>query len=330
MTDSRTEPAPGEGTQPGDATAGGVSGHAGAGRADALVTVVIPTYNRAALLPKAIASVLRQTHARFEIVVVDDGSTDATATVVSSLQDPRIRYVRHERNRGLPAARNTGIRAARGEYVAFIDDDDEWREDKLERQLQVIGRYDAVLATGVADGYPLRIHRRPEISLDDLRKGSFNPSSLLAKTSVLRDVMFDESLRQGEDWDAFIRIGKRYSIGWLPEPLLIYNEGSHVRMTNEAKTTSVTELERRMAVLRKHREFFGERWYEYHVADNLLSYIATRADRLSCVRYAIRRCGVLPVATVLADKTRRFVVRRFWKYLVWRGRVPGPVNADKA
>ena len=101
------------------------------------VSVIIPTYNRAHLVGRAIRSVLNQTYQDFEIIVVDDGSTDNTEEVVKSFNDPRIRYIRHEKNRGGSAACNTGIRAARGEYIAFQDSDDEWLPEKLEKQMQV-------------------------------------------------------------------------------------------------------------------------------------------------------------------------------------------------
>jgi GalNAc5-diNAcBac-PP-undecaprenol beta-1,3-glucosyltransferase len=252
---------------------------------DPLVSVIIPTYKRAEHIPKAIESVRRQTHRNIEIVVVDDGSPDNTASVIQAIPESRIRYVRHDTNKGVSAARNTGINAATGEYIAFIDDDDEWREDKLEKQFQVITGYDAVLCMGVWKGFPMRVHTRSDISLDDLRAGSFNPSGLLAKIYVLRDVLFDETLKQGEDWDVFIRIRQRYSLGWMNEPLLFYNEGGHQRATNEKIYLSGNELEKRAEVLYKHREFFGEKWFRYHLADTLLAYIGSRPKKLSCVCY---------------------------------------------
>ena len=90
------------------------------------VTIIIPTYNRAHLLGRAIRSVLTQTFHNWELIVVDDASTDNTKEVAYSFQDPRIHYLCHETNRGGPAARNTGIREARGLYIAFLDSDDEW------------------------------------------------------------------------------------------------------------------------------------------------------------------------------------------------------------
>jgi glycosyltransferase involved in cell wall biosynthesis len=102
------------------------------------VSVVIPTYNRASLLGRAIKSVLEQTYQDFEIIVVDDASTDNTEEVVRNLRDRRIRYLRHEKNRGGSAARNTGIRAAWGQYIAFQDSDDEWLPEKLKKQMEVL------------------------------------------------------------------------------------------------------------------------------------------------------------------------------------------------
>jgi glycosyltransferase involved in cell wall biosynthesis len=276
-----------------------------------LVSVVIPTYNRTRLLPRAIRSILRQTYSNIEIVVVDDGSSEDVASVVRRFRDDRVRYVRHAVNKGLPAARNTGIREARGEVIAFLDDDDEWRADKLEKQVGLIGTHDAVACTASVNGFVLRPHRRRDITLHDLRKGPFSPSGLLTRTEVLRAVMFDESLAQGEDWDAYIRLAQRYSLACVPEPLVLYNEGQHARMTNQAKVLSLEELEGRAAVLHKHRRFLGEKWFRFHLADNFLSFLGSRKGKWACLRYAFRRCGLRAVTAVLALRTGRRVRRWF-------------------
>ena len=103
-----------------------------------LVSVVIPTHNRAHLLGRALWSVQRQTMPDFEIIVVDDGSDDHPASVVAALEDPRIRVVTLTARAGCPAARNRGIEAARGEFIAFLDSDDEWLPTKLGRQIACI------------------------------------------------------------------------------------------------------------------------------------------------------------------------------------------------
>jgi glycosyltransferase involved in cell wall biosynthesis len=270
-----------------------------------LVTVIIPTYRRADLVPRAIRSVLAQTHRHFEAVIVDDCSPDDTAAAVRAIADPRIRYVRHERNKGLPAARNTGVRAARGSYIAFLDDDDEWKPHKLERQLASIGDCDAVLCATEVNGLRVTRYRKERITAADLRKGNrFAPSGLLVKTTVLRDLWFDETLRVGEDWDAYIRIAHKYRIGYVREPLVIYYQQGQTSMTSEAKDLSVEDLERRMPVLHKHERFLGPFWMNYHVASYLLSFIGSRKRKLRHLIYTMRRCGVVPVTAVLVHKLR--------------------------
>src|SRR5262245_51722410 len=115
------------------------------------VTVVIPVFNRAQAVQRAVASVLAQTCQDFEIIVVDDGSTDSTPAVVAALSDPRLTLIRHERNRGGSAARNTGYRAGSAPFVAFLDSDDEWLPTKLERQLEVFDNADDTLGLVYTD-----------------------------------------------------------------------------------------------------------------------------------------------------------------------------------
>src|SRR6188474_1008516 len=117
------------------------------------VSVVIPVFNRPAAVRRAIDSVLAQTVQDFEIIVVDDGSTDGTAAAVTAIQDPRITLVKHDQRRGGSAARNSGIRASIAPYVAFLDSDDEWLPSKLERQLEVFenGKEDLGLVYTGAD-----------------------------------------------------------------------------------------------------------------------------------------------------------------------------------
>ncbi|OYR53897.1 hypothetical protein DJ73_06250 [Halorubrum sp. Ea1] len=103
-----------------------------------LVSVIIPTYNRREELERAIDSVLHQSFAEFELIVVDDNSMDDTTNLVKGYEDNRIRYFRHKQNEGVSQARNTGIQHAKGEYIAFLDSDDEWVPEKLETQLKVI------------------------------------------------------------------------------------------------------------------------------------------------------------------------------------------------
>ena len=122
-----------------------------------LVTVIIPTYNRAKTIERSINSVLSQSYSNLELIVVDDGSSDNTKSVVENIDDSRVRYI-WQNNSGACAARNNGINNARGEYIAFNDSDDTWKPNKLEKQLEVVTKTGAdvvfcKLSIPVKNGY---------------------------------------------------------------------------------------------------------------------------------------------------------------------------------
>lgn len=277
------------------------------------VSVVIATYRRPQLLARAITSVLAQTMNDLEVIVVDDEPSDKTQAVAASFSEERVRYLRHEHNRGLPAARNTGIRAARGRYIAFLDDDDQWISTKLERQLKLIEGHDAVLTAAYSiDGRVEKKFSGQRVTEDDLRRGNFfDPSSLLVRADLIRSLMFDESLRVGEDWDAFIRIAQRGRIAYIEEPLIVYDDSpAKNRMTMESVAMPIAEIEKRMSILYKHEPFLGNFWMRYHVARFVLSHMRRRKDGLTHVVYALKRCGIGPVIRVALDKSWRLTRAR--------------------
>lgn len=274
-----------------------------------LVSAIIPTYRRAELVPRAIRSVFNQTIKDIEIIVVDDASPDGTETAVRSIGNSSVRYVRHHANRGLPAGRNTGVRAARGKYIAFLDDDDEWLPDKTEKQLRYLleNRLDAVVGMCLVDGkVPFGRHKRKLLTPDDLRKGNrWGSCSVFIKSDVIRDVMFDESLSIGEDWDFYIRLTQKYRVGCLNEPLFIYHQvgqcAAPARMLSSAKQRSPEELGR-VAMLHKHRSFFGEHQFRHLLARALLAYIGWRRNPLPYIKYSIDQCGVGAVISALSGR----------------------------
>jgi glycosyltransferase involved in cell wall biosynthesis len=196
------------------------------------VSVVIPAYNRAATVVRAMRSVLTQSVRDLELIVVDDASTDGTPEAVESVGDPRVRLLRHDTNRRAGAARNTGIRAARGEYVAFLDSDDEWLPGKLERQLAYMEETPGVAAscTGfllvkggeVFPKVPRRLTYRRMFTGCDLGPGT----TLIARRGVFGEVgLNDERLYRYEDWDWALRYAALHPMGLLPEPLARVHRG---------------------------------------------------------------------------------------------------------
>jgi glycosyltransferase involved in cell wall biosynthesis len=194
------------------------------------VTVVIPTHNRGRTLRAAAASVLTQSFDNLELLVIDDGSSeDLGAALAAILEDPRVRIVRHAENRGAAAARNTGTSLAKGAYIAFLDSDDIWHREKLDRQLAWMESKERVVScTGyrVTNGFhtedELRLSR--QVGFQDLLWGCvISPgSTMVAKRDFLEEVgPFDESLRRLEDWEWLLRCAQITPIGVVPEILAL-------------------------------------------------------------------------------------------------------------
>jgi glycosyltransferase involved in cell wall biosynthesis len=199
------------------------------------VSVIIPTYNRAEILTRSVKSVLNQTFEDIEVIVVDDASEDHTGCVIGDLNDDRIKYVRHQENQHVSAARNTGIELAKGEYIAFLDDDDCWLPGKLEQQVSAIKNQPDIgmvycWMSYQRDGEELREYApalRGDIFAETLVGQPIgNVSTLLVRSSVIEEVGgFDEGLARGNDGDFIRRVAKSYNIDYVPEVLVIYSVG---------------------------------------------------------------------------------------------------------
>lgn len=226
------------------------------------VSVIIPTYNRAHLIERAIKSVLNQTYRDFELIIVDDGSTDNTAKVVKSFNDGRIKYIKQQKNKGGSAVRNIGIKAASGKYIAFLDSDDEWLSNKLNKQIDCLAKCSDLVGAVYCSHYiqddSLGYMRKA--SLSELKRGNiYNfllngwcPSStsffMLAVRIFEKSGLFDESLLSFQDYDLWIRVAQHYDFDFVDEPLVIKHQhlGSQV----------AKDLEPRM----KGLELFFEKW----------------------------------------------------------------------
>jgi glycosyltransferase involved in cell wall biosynthesis len=198
------------------------------------VSVIIPTYNSASYVVEAVDSVLAQTYQDFEILVIDDGSTDNTADVIKKY-DGRVRYI-PQHNGGVAAARNNGIAESKGEYIAFLDADDTWFPSKLELQMAAIAEradarlcYSAFLSV-TADLKPIGIRRseRWGTALEDLLlHGNVIGSicTVIAEASLLKSSGgFDRALSQCADWDMWVRLAAKSEFAYIDEPLVTYRQ----------------------------------------------------------------------------------------------------------
>jgi glycosyltransferase involved in cell wall biosynthesis len=228
------------------------------------VSVIIPTYNRPDYLSSAIASVYAQSFKHFEIVVVDDASTEDARSIVNRYNDGRIKYIVHEYREGEAGARNTGLANSHGQYIAFLDDDDEWLPQKLQLQHELLSKcppnvgavYAAVLCVSGDTGHILRqiIPEKKGYIYDDMVGNVVGmPSSMFLRRACFDRVgLFDKSIVYGTDYDMWIRISKHFCFEHIRDPLVKYRVHPN-RMTNNVGLR-IRGLE---ALMEKHRELFS-------------------------------------------------------------------------
>ncbi len=217
------------------------------------VSVVIPAYNQSHYLGGAIQSVLNQTYHDYEIIVVDDGSTDNCDEVVSEFGE-NVRYIWQE-NKGLAGARNTGIRAAKGEFLGFLDSDDEWRPEFLEQMMALVDQHPhAAVYFCCAQGMDVDGHDLPQIYggqdkqnadiYQELLKANFLiPSTIVMRHEVAKEAgLFDQSLRYCEDWDLWLRVAPKYLFVGTSVSLVRYRLHSNSLSGDVSKTQRTKKL----------------------------------------------------------------------------------------
>ena len=230
------------------------------------VSVVLPTYNRAELLPRALDSVMAQTYRNFELIVVDDHSSDSTQRVIARYAgDARVRALKHEHNRGQSCALNTGIDAARGEYVAFLDDDDEWLPNKLALQVGVMDAAPSKVALvygwrqDIDERHPHRRTVRQTLRGDIFEQmlaleTPVPPSAWLVRTPVARAIGgFDKEIL-ANDVDFACRLSEQgWHFDYVPQVVLLKYRHSAGQMVDETPEN----LSRRVAFIRRHMARFA-------------------------------------------------------------------------
>jgi len=225
-----------------------------------MISVVIPSFNRAQTILSAVNSVLIQTYKNIELLVIDDASSDNTKSVISGIHDNRLRYIRLEHNSGACAARNRGIQEAKGKYIAFNDSDDQWHMDKLEKQLTFLQKTATditVCKMACFDGNNNNfLHNFPESTKTGLVTYtsllSFNLSStqtMFGKTACFKDVSFDPDMPRLQDWDIILRLAQKYTITYQNE--ILVNTFIQPDSISTHPEKGVDAMER---LLEKHRE----------------------------------------------------------------------------
>lgn len=232
-----------------------------------MISVVIPTYNREELIIRAVNSVLAQTYMNLEVIVVDDASTDDTENELKRIESNKFRYIKLKKNGGACKARNVGIHAAKGDYIAFLDSDDVWRPEKLEKQMKHLQMKKAEVVA--CNGWYMNSSKKRLITnqrnkeivnLNELLNANFiTTGALLAKKELLIAIdCFDERLPRYQDWDLVLRIAKLTDIYFLNEPLytLYFQKNSITNSTSKEKKLAALKIiyEKNEVFLRKNRK----------------------------------------------------------------------------
>jgi glycosyltransferase involved in cell wall biosynthesis len=211
-----------------------------------LVSVIIPTFNREHTILRSVRSVLRQTYSNLELIIVDDGSDDQTELLIKSLNDTRIRYIKHAMNRWGGVARNIGCEMARADFIAFLDSDDQWLPDKLEKQVDFLTQLDRSFGLVYSDFYVIKkdhVKKRERYAFEDisdflLTRNFIGTISTVIVKKAYFDLIggFDENLESCQDWDLYLRLCKICKFGFLVDPLVKYfmNEEND-RISNRGK-----------------------------------------------------------------------------------------------
>lgn len=237
-----------------------------------LVSVIIPTFNRAQCIKRAILSIFNQKYTDLEIIVVNDGSKDNTSEIISSLQDRRLRLICHETNKGLAAARNTGINNAEGKFITFLDDDDEWLPEKINKQLNIFEEKQEEIGLVFTNGYS-EAEKRSIINRTNsgiiynpmvnkffpLRILITPPSSWMLPAKIIKSIgYFDESMHSyWDDGDFFVRLANKHPVYFLNEDLVIWHlQEKHVNMIspNLIRGKEVF-LQKNIEFLKKDKEY---------------------------------------------------------------------------
>ena len=250
-----------------------------------MISAIITTYKREpSLVARAVNSILCQTYKDLEIIIVDDSPADypyrkdVEETVKEYIKDnPNIdiKYIQHESNRGACAARNTGMNNSNGEYIAFLDDDDEWVPTKLEKQIKVILSTDAALVycgsintndlTGISTEKKTEYYRGNVFEPLIYHNFIDSTSIPLIKSDCLKEIGgFDEQMQSAQDMDVWLRLAEKYTIDYVPEALIIYHEHEGEQITNNP-IKKINGLERLNQKYKKYLDKNIYLWYRRNI-----------------------------------------------------------------
>lgn len=289
-----------------------------------VVSIVVPAYNAEKTILETIQSIQAQTFADFELIVINDGSTDRTLEILSTVEDPRLKVFSYE-NGGLPVARNRGIQQSTGQFISFIDADDLWTADKLEAQLTALEQHPkagvAYSWTSFIDENSQFLYTRdplpytgdvyPRLLIENFISSG---SNILVRRALIEAAgEFDPALKSAEDWDYYLRLAARAEFVLVPQYQILYRRSSQ-SMTSKVDVMEqyiLTVTERAFAAAPEHLQFLKNqslsRTYRF-LAQLCLAHVLNDEGSKQA-RHRLRKAIALYPKTLLERRTQRLLLK---------------------
>lgn len=288
-----------------------------------MISVIIPTYNREKLISRAIKSVMDQTYKDIEVIVIDDASNDNTEKVVSSLKYDNLYYYKLKKNGGACKARNFGIDKAKGDYISFLDSDDEWEKDKLEKQYNFLKEKNVEI---VSCNYfyekngsikrKINYTHDEKITLSELlNENIITTGSILISKQIIKKIgNFDEKLPRYQDWDLVIRLAKEYDIYFLNDPLLTLHFQANSITSSTSKQKKYYALE--CIYIKNEKELKKDKKAYAHICWSMGMYsLYTDIERYDLLKKGIVSNGInikrLLIFILIKIGLKNFILNRY-------------------
>ncbi|VEL96566.1 glycosyltransferase involved in cell wall biosynthesis [Alteromonas sp. 76-1] len=273
------------------------------------VSVIITTHNRPDYLKESLAAVLKQTVLPKEVFVIDDGSSVSYEEVLNLFPREQFEYVKAPVASGANAARNLGISKSTSDIIAFLDDDDVWDENYLEQHIKA---HDDG-ADAVTCGYrfletPEKIHINPTqvITTDVIKKGNkfCGMSGVTCNATLAKKLMFDEELKNSQDWDFFVRITlENAEFRNIAKDVYFYRRG-HNSISTEVANMPLEKVFPRLKAFKKHKALLGKEAYNDRVANQILSQIGKKKNKFRWIALSVQEAGLTATTKVILGKDR--------------------------
>jgi GalNAc5-diNAcBac-PP-undecaprenol beta-1,3-glucosyltransferase len=276
-----------------------------------IISVIVPTFRRLSMLVRALDSLVDQSYDNFEVIVIDDDSDQSVEDLVNSYKEKIAIIYCKSKMLGGAGARNIGIDIAKGKYIAFLDDDDYYHEDKLKMQIEFLqnnSQTDVVLCGSAnVNSNQVQVLSANHNVHTALKIGNPYQINLMAKSRMIKELKFDSDLPNGQDWDLLVRLLKAKAVfAYITSALVFRDDGAHERITNSV-IFDENKLEKRLMAINKHKDWLSNKYYQYRCAKEELAYISKRNNKIKTLLRIMFKYGISSLAKIFVYRTKGYI-----------------------